>query len=244
MKKATMLMVGLTTATILGGVSGIGHADVTAPAATGPAKIADKDFGRLSQDGVSAFNDVHLARRAIFDGKTDEAAKFVTDAQASLAKAKGDDTVFQKAESALNEPGQTGAKSAAPTKNGTMANGGAPIAWIPVDSEIALGESFVSSPEKAAAVVTARKGLEKGENAKSLEAIRLAQIDINYTVAVAPLDQSIADVEQANSLMTSHDYYGASQALRRAEDGIRYDEIDDVANVKGRQATSSVPKTK
>jgi hypothetical protein len=115
----------------------------------------------------------------------------------------------------------------------------APIAWIPIDSEIALGETFKSTPEAAAAVVTARKSLEKGENAKSLEAIKVARIDIDYTVAVAPLDQSIAAINQAKSLIASHDYYGASQALRQAEADVRYDEYDDVANVKAAAAASA-----
>jgi hypothetical protein len=39
--------------------------------------------------------------------------------------------------------------------------------------------------------------------------------------------------------MTSHDYYGASQSLRLAEAGIRYDEIDDVANVSGQTKTAA-----
>jgi hypothetical protein len=53
----------------------------------------------------------------------------------------------------------------------------------------------VSTPDNAAAVVTARKGLEKGESSKSLSAIKMAQIDVNYTVAVAPLEQSIAEID-------------------------------------------------
>ncbi len=237
MIKSSTLILGLMTSALIAGVSGVGLADMAAaPKVAGPVKAADKDFGRLSAVGVSAFNDIHMARRAIFDGKTDEAASLIADAQASLAKAKTDDTIFLKAESALRGPAQTTAKASA-GKNV------APIAWIPIDSEIALGETFESTPEKAAAVVTARKNLEKGENAKSLEAIKLAQIDINFTVAVAPLEQSIADIDQANSLVAKHDYYGASQALKMAEDGIRYDEIDDVAQVRG-QATAANAKNR
>jgi hypothetical protein len=68
------------------------------------AKVAEKDFGRLSADGMSAFEDIHLARMAIFDGHTDEAAKLVADAKTSLAKAKADGAAFSKAESALRMP--------------------------------------------------------------------------------------------------------------------------------------------
>jgi hypothetical protein len=230
MKKSATLTIGLMASTLIMSASGTGHADSA-------TKTADQDFGRLSADGVSAFNDVHLARRAIFDGKTDEAAKFVADAQASLAKAKSDSAVFLKAETALRS-----SEKAAPRMS-AAAGSEKPIAWVPIDSEIALGETFVSTPEKAAAVVTARKALEKGDNVKSLETIKQAQIDINFTLAVAPLDQSIAAIDQASSLIASHDYYGASQALRLAEAGVRYDEIDDIGNVKGR-TTASNDKTK
>jgi hypothetical protein len=193
MNKSPTLILGLMTSAFIMSIAGAGLADTAvAPKVMGPVKTVDRDFGRLSADGVSAFNDIHMARRAIFEGKTDEAAKFVADAQASLAKAKADDAIFMKAESALRGPAQTTAKA-------NTGKSVAPIAWIPIDSEIALGETFESTPEKAAAVVTARKNLEKGENAKSLEAIKLAQIDINFTVAVAPLEQSIADIDQANS---------------------------------------------
>ncbi len=239
MKISPTLMSGLMISTLTMGASTASYADsaaaIKAPAnkaSDGPARIADKDFGRLSADGVSAFNDVHMARRAIYDGQTDEAATLVADAKASLARAKTDDAILMKAESALRGRGQV-------MSNTQVASGKAPIAWIPVDSEIALGETFVSTPDNAAAVVTARKGLEKGESAKSLSAIKMAQIDVNYTVAVAPLEQSIAEIDQANTLIARHDYYGASQALRQAEDGIRYDEVDDVANVRGEASAST-----
>jgi hypothetical protein len=201
------------------------------------AKVADKDFGRLSRDGASAFDDVHLARMAIYDGQTNEAAELIADAQTSLGKAGSDDTAFTKAESELNTPsGKMSGPQTGHPKNTT------PVAWIPVDGEVELGETFVSTPKNAAAVVTARKSLEKGDTAKSLEAIKLAAVDVDYTMAIIPLEASISEVSKANGLMDNHDYYGASQALRQVELGIRYDETDDVANVKGSAKTASSGK--
>jgi hypothetical protein len=194
------------------------------------AKILDKDFGRLSADGFSAFNDVHLARIAIFDGKIDEAAKFIADAQGALAKAKTDNAVLTKAESEINAPAKT-AVAAKPEKSST------PIAWIPIDNDIEFGEIFQPTSSKAAAIGTAKKALGKGDSAIALKAIRLAEVEVDYTVALAPLEQSIADVDQAGKLMAGHDYYGASQSLKKAEDGVRFDEFDDVANVKGKAST-------
>jgi hypothetical protein len=235
--RSSIAVAGLMASVVMCGSSLAAVAESPASPKTdaGSTKIADKDFGRLSTDGVSAFSDIHLARMAIFEGKTDEAAKLVADAQASLAKAKGDDTAFIKAESEFHTSGKT-----TPKTQENQAKMTPPVAWIPIDGDLVLGETFQSTPEKAAAVVTARKGLEKGEGAKSLEAIKLAAIDVDYTMAVVPLDKSITDIDEANKLMTSHDYYGASQSLRSAEAGVRYDEIDDVANVKGQGKTAAV----
>lgn len=215
MKKPPLLLAGLMSAIL-----------AAAPVSAGSdssLKIAEKDFGRLSADGMSAFEDIHLARMAIFDGNTDEAAKFVIDARTSLANAKTDGAAFLKAESALRAPPQ------APVGHD---KGGTPILWIPIDSRLDVGETFQPSTEKTAAVITAKKHLMKGEGGKALEVVKSAALDIDYTLAVAPLEKSIAEVEEAAQRIAMRDYYGASQALRRAEAGIRFDEVDDVANVK------------
>lgn len=188
-------------------------------------QAVEKDFGKLSEDGVSAFNDIHLARIDLFNGKTNEAAKLVSDALASLLQAKRVNAAFMKAESELHPPPQ------APVP-GDHTRSATPIAWLPIDGEISTDETYKLAPEKAAAVVDANKSLEKGDGAKALETIRVAAVDVNYIAALAPLEQSIVQVTQADRLMASHDYYGAGQALRVAEAGIRYDEIDDIAHVR------------
>ncbi len=215
MKKPPLLLAGMMTAILAA-------ASVSA-ASDSALKVAEKDFGRLSADGMSAFEDIHLARMAIFDGSTDEAAKFVIDAKTSLANAKTDGAAFLKAESALRGPSQA---PVGRDKSGT------PIVWIPIDSRIDVGETFEPTAEKTAAVITAKKHLMKGEGGKALQTVRSEGLDIDYTLAVAPLEQSIVEVEDAVQRIAMRDYYGASQALRRAEAGIRFDEVDDVANVK------------
>jgi hypothetical protein len=234
MKRSTGLIASVLTSVIMAAFAGNAYAENGVPAASDArqAKIVDKDFGRVSADGFSAFNDVHLARIAIFDGKTDEAAKFITDAQSALGKAKTDNAVLTKAESEIKAPAKTAAAAKATTEKSST-----PIAWIPVDNDIEFGEVFQPTSSKAAAIGTAKKALGKGDSANAMKAIRLAEVDVDYTVALAPVEQSIADVDQAGKLMASHDYYGASQSLKKAEDGIRFDEFDDVANVKGKAAT-------
>jgi hypothetical protein len=200
---------------------------------TGPARITDRDYGRLSQDGASAFNDILLARRAIFDGRTDEATKFVADAEASLHTAKAGDSLFMKPESAMRKAPNDEASAAAPGAKG------AAIAWLPIDIEITPGENFAANPESAAALVTARKSLENGDAAKSLATIRRVGIDVDYTVTVAPMLRSMIDIDRANGMMASRDYYGASQALRQAEAGIRFEAINDVGDVRDQVSASN-----
>jgi hypothetical protein len=230
MTQSTLLLAVFMASTMLAGTAYAAAGGTAQPAAGSVhAPLADKDFGKLSTDGASAFNDVHLARLAIFDGRTDEAVKLIDNAQKSLVKASADDTVFVKAESEIWSSAKT-----APAQQAKPATSTVPISWIPIDSDLVLGESYQPTPEKAAAVVDAKKSMQGGDSSKALQAIRLAAVDIDYTVAVAPLKQSVADVNEAAGFVASHDFYGASQSLKKAEDGVRYDEFDDVANVSGK----------
>lgn len=204
-----------------------GHAG----ARTSERAAAMEGFGRLSDDGVSAFNDIHLARMEIFDGDTDRAAKLVSDALASLQRAKSQNEAVTKSETDLQGPSPVGSR-------GRGRGSEPPIAWLPIDAEIVIGQTYKSSAENAAAIVDANKSLDHGEGDKALERLRMAAIDADYVLALAPLDQSISDVEEASRLIAARDFYGASQALRRAEENVRYDEVDDVAHVR-RQASKT-----
>ncbi len=152
-------------------------------------KTADKDAGKLSMDGAQGYQDVALARLAIFDGRTADAKKFADAADTAFGKAKADRTVFIKAEDALmpangqaNAPGaaKQNASNAAPspqpsaTPASQPGNGGAsggtqhadtatPKAWLPVDGEISVNEDYSANPAKAAAVADANKSLAKGD---------------------------------------------------------------------------------
>jgi hypothetical protein len=226
MHRASALAFGLVTSIVLAGAGASRAEDAGAKANDKPARVAAKDFGRLSQDGVSAFDDIHQARIALFDGAPDEAAKLISDARASLDKAKTDNTAFTKAEAALHPPAK------APQAQSHAPKSTTPVAWIPISGEVDYGETYVATPEKARAMVEANKSLKRGEGAKALETIRLASVDVDYVLALAPLEQSISYVDQAGKLMATHDYYGAGEALRKAEAGVRLDEVEDVANVR------------
>ncbi len=188
-----------------------------APAATQKAEAA-RDFMKLSVDGGVAFRALHLARLAIFEADPVAAKKLVADARAALAKAKVDSTAFMKAEAELKIP--PGMKPAA---------AGPAVAWLPIDGQLVLGEDFVATPVKAAAVAEANKHLEKGQRKEALEKLRLADVNVSFTMALAPLERTIADVEMAAKFMDEGKYYEANAAMKKAEDGVRYDSFAAVA---------------
>ena len=199
------------------------------------SNTAAKDYGRLSIDGSHAFSEIGLARLAIYDGKPAIAGRLVADARTLLMRARSDDAVYMKAETALRPPKNAGATVPPPPADAT------PKAWLPVDGVFAIDETLEPTPDKARAVQAANQHMRNGEPDKARDALKVANIDADYTLEVAPLGQSMADVNRAAQLMAGKDYYNASQALRQAQDGVRYDTIsfDDVPGAHGRSAVAA-----
>lgn len=97
------------------------------------------------------------------------------------------------------------------------------IVWVPIDGELTLDETLAPTLEKSAAVAEANEHLRKGEPDKARKVLKVALITADYSLAVAPMKQSTTGIAQASKLLASKDYYGASQALRQVQDGVRYD---------------------
>jgi hypothetical protein len=136
--------------------------------------MADKDLGKFSADGATAFEDIALTRRAIFEGRTDDAKKFVALADAGFKKAKADDSVFTKAEADLKSPPSKGsaakASDAAPTTDAANAKPmKAPIAWVPIDGSITITEDITGNAAKTAAVGDANKSLQSGDRESAVK---------------------------------------------------------------------------
>jgi hypothetical protein len=196
--------------------------------------VEDHDFTKLSTDGLKAFQDVRLARVAIFDGLTKQAKTYVDDAKTEIAKAKTDNTAFTKAESDLKTPAamaKPAADKAAPSTT--------PIAWIPVDGSLTLDEDYTATPDKAKGVAAANEKLKKGQSKEAMEALKLAQINAIFVTALAPMESTITGIDKAAQLVDSGQYYQANQALKGVEDGIRFDAIDMTDAPKG--AAKSMP---
>jgi hypothetical protein len=238
-RKAFIL--ALTATTLL--TSGLARAaSDSTPAQQAPTPqqtSASADFRKLSADGSNAFQDLTLTRLAIFDGRTDDAKKYIKQAETGFDKAKADKSVFTKAEADLRPPtaktvstGQT--VGAAPSVNNSADSKSAdqlkkPIAWLPVGGAMSINEDYTGSPAKTAAVAEANKHLKNGDRNEALTKLKLADVDIDIILAVVPLEQTIDDVHQAASLIDDGKYYEASQLLNKAQNGERF----EVANATG-----------
>jgi hypothetical protein len=189
LKNNKALIAALTaTALIAAGVARAENQPTSDQQKSTPQQIsADKDFGKVSADGVKGLQDLSLTRLAIFDGRVDDAKKFIGEAVTAFNKAKADETVFNKAESALKQPA---AKDAGENKSAALAK--------PADAS------------KAA-----------------LQQLKLADVKVVVIVAVLPLEETIAKLGQASSLINEGKYYEASQDLRQVQASERFDVVDD-----------------
>ena len=214
MSNTRMFAVALLAATAMG--SAAFAADQPANQST-----ADHDFTKLSTEGLKAFQDVRLARIAIFDGQTKQAKTYVDEAKTAIAKAKTDDTAFTKAESDLKTPpamAKPGADKVTPSAT--------PVAWIPVDGSLTLDEDYTATPDKAKGVATANEKLKQGQSKDAMEALKLAQINAVFVTELAPMESTMNGIDKAAQLVDSGQYYQGNQALKGVEDGIRFDAID------------------
>lgn len=222
----------LVFTTILGGSAYAAEQATPSHAGTAPANqtAIGKDVGKLSKDGAQGFRDLQLTRLAIFEANPTQAKDMIAKAQAAFAKAKTDDAVFTKAEADLKTPGDMAGKATPQaTKADAKPASKEQVAWVPVDAQLTLGDDFVATPAKASAVTEANKNLSQGDQKGALEKLKLADVDVNFTMAVLPLDKTVADVDQAATLIGQGKYYEANAALKSAQDKMRFDVIDAVA---------------
>lgn len=202
----------------LAGTVGMTSAMAADTAATTPSTTATHDYQKLSEQGSEAFQEVELARLAIFNGHPDVATRLIKRAQQSLIKAESDGTAFDKAESDL--------KGSAQHPNPTPAANGSTAHWLPVGADLTLDKDYSTDPAKAGAVAKANAHLKKGERDKAIETLRLANINLSYTLAVVPVKAVVADVDQAASLLANGKYYEANLSLKSVQDSVRYDWVD------------------
>ncbi|CEF53572.1 YfdX family protein [Acetobacter ghanensis] len=193
---------------------------------------ATQDFSRLSDDGSMAFEYLSLARNAIFDGDLAGAKALIANAQQALTTARSDNTAFQKAAAELM-PSKTGQSRPRPNAPATQQ-----VAWLPIDGELVLNANADETPEKTAVVAAANRHLKSGNPARAAEVLRVTSVDADYVIAAVPLDQVTQDVNRAAKLI-GKDPYKASEALRDAQNAVRYASVDIQAVSNGSAGASA-----
>jgi hypothetical protein len=238
-KNTASLLAALCATTIM--ATGAAWAANTTAVPTPPVKLAnattdqtsaDKDFGKFSADGASAFSDITMTRRAIFEGRTDDAKKYVALAEAGFNKAKSDDTVYTKAEADLKGPPKAKTETAATDTTTPPPDKGTPIAWVPVDGSITIAEDISGNAPKTAAVGDANKSLQTGDRDAAMKKLKVAGVEVAIVLAVMPVATTIEKVHQAAVMIDAGKYYEGSQELRLAQAGERFDAIGDLGTPK------------
>ena len=174
-----------------------------------------------------------MARRAIFEGRTDDAKKYVALAESGFDKAKSDHTVYNKAEAALKlDGGNAGAGKTDTAATTPPPDQGAPIAWVPVDASISIAEDITENADKKEAVGEADKSLQTGDRDAAVRKLKVAGIEVAVVLAVMPIEKTIDKVHKAAALINTDKYYEGSQELRLAEGGERFDVVGNLGTPK------------
>ncbi|AKM03696.1 MULTISPECIES: YfdX family protein [Burkholderia] len=188
-----------------------------AVAAVTQAKAVNQDFTKLSHAGNRAMIDVMIARSALFDGHPEAATHLLADAKTAMQAAKSDNSAFMKAESTLSDA--AGAHANTATSNQATA-------WLPVGGDMTVLDDFTAQPVKAKAVANANAALKKGDREGAIKALKLADVNVAYTVDVVPLDQTAERIDQASALLNAGKYYEAGVVLHHVQDSQRFDQLD------------------
>jgi hypothetical protein len=206
------------TAALVAAVATCACSVASANAAPSPATPMS-DMGRLSAKGSQAFDEIQQARLAIFSGRPAQATRLVKEAQMSMKAAQTDNTAFLKAESDLKTPPSM-------TYQSSSAKSTTPVSWLPVSADVTVTDDFASKPSQVKAVASANEQLKGGKPGAAMKVLKLADVNVSYTMAVVPLRQTIADVDKAAGLLSMDKYYEANQTLRQIQDSVRYDWVD------------------
>lgn len=156
---------------------------------------ADKMNLAVSDDGYQVMHDVHAARIALFNGDTDAAKQLVNQAQQGLKKTRSDEKALGS--NSKNDPN-----------------------LISIDGQLVVGQDYVPTPEKTAALNKGNDTLKQGDSTSAVEQLKLAEVDIGYSRILMPLAETQKYVDEAAALIYSQNYYDANLALMHAENGL------------------------
>ncbi len=210
------------------GLGSIASAQTAAGSATANAATAStgrtqsQELMKFSQNGHSALDDIIAARVAMFEGHPNASIALMVKAEQAMAAAEREAPQFKSA--------------MAHTRTGT-ANQGA--AYVPVDARMSMSEDYVRTPEKQSHIDKANQSLKSGDTQGAVRELKLAGIDMNYTLVLMPIASSENHLQMALTLADAGKYYESTVALKAIEEGLIADTETMVAVPVAASATGN-----
>ncbi|MCH4090296.1 YfdX family protein [Acetobacter sp.] len=201
------------------------------------ARQVDQDFGRLSQEGLRAFADVDVARRAIIEKDQKIATDALADANRTLARASKDNRQFLKAENELHPAAAIPAGHSGRLPSSVAVAD--PVLWLPVLGQYVISSQAKQSPGQQQAIAEANDLLKKGQPRTAAEGLEKAGVDVQFVLAIAPQQTFTADVYRASVLLEGGKTEEAVAALTGAQESLRFVSEDNVLGNVGKKPVPS-----
>ena len=193
-------------------------APATTPAEPdGPVQITETVTGapspkqgeEMSTDGLSAARAIQLARLALNDGYSNDAKQLLSEAQGLLEKVKKIDQPVTVATTVKAGDKDVSTETATVTPD-----------LILIISEVGVVEAYEQTPLKVEAVKKAQEHLNKGEQQKAIEVLKVAEVGLVARRVSLPLGDTIAGVDQAVKLIDAGKLHEANLELKKVIDGL------------------------
>ena len=203
----------------LGALTAPAFADDAAPAAQNkaPAKTSKhvkserkkehRAFHHLSEHGQKAMTSILQAQQLLAAGQSEQALPALNAALAHLQAASKAREQFTAAEADLHPAPQHPVSSSHTAQNG-------PTDWIPVGGEVIATDML--EPSKKSAVATANAQLKAGQTQQAAQTLQVIGQDIDFIIALAPLNQLQGFVNRALIFAQGHHPDAANVALNDA----------------------------
>jgi 3,4-dihydroxy-2-butanone 4-phosphate synthase len=191
-----------------------------------------KDLVKFSHHGHAAILSIQEARVAIFNGHPQAAIQLMDKAKTSIDAAEREAPDFALPKNAAN------ARNSAGTRTNSQ---GAVL--VPVDARMSLGEDYTATPEKQSHINKANEHLRNGETKQAMDELKLAGVDVNYTLVLMPIASSKQDLQKAITLAGQGKYYESNLALKSIEDGLLIDTESLIEAPKNGSKNKMSPKS-
>lgn len=65
-----------------------------------------------------------------------------------------------------------------------------PVSWLPVGADVTVVDDFAHSPVQSKAVASANEHLRKGQPGETIDTLKVADVNVAYTMALVPMKQT------------------------------------------------------